>query len=193
MPNLKPLDRVRKYLVRSHATNFNTVPEILGSGETRPMRHPLDPYDQDPVVFTSAGENAYYEPRGSQGRNTIIRYHIPKEWHRRNVVENPHYVGKHVEKNPEWSLGYQANELERNAFDVMNGGRTTTYRAPIPNEFIDEICFGPNGEYCYDPVVLRQHVIDESPSPLPNMWEWNYMEDFYPDYPEVFEKYGRKR
>lgn len=192
MSKATALDKVRRYLERSHATNFRTIPAILASGETRPTRHPLDPYDQEPVVFTAAGRNSYYDPKDVQGRNTIIRYKIPKDWHRRHVTENPHYLGKKVDKAPEWALGYQANENDRKVFDVMNGGRTTTYNAPIPNEFIDEICFGPTGEYCYDPEVLHEHILNESPSPLPDMWEWDYTEDFYPDYLEVFEKYGRK-
>lgn len=180
--NLKPLDKVRNYLERSHATNFNTIPGILASGETRAP-------SKGEAVFTAAGKNTFYQPQLSgEGRNTLIKYKIPKDWHKRNVIENPHYKGLKVDKT--WS--YDLNYGDRRLYDVMNGGRATTYKRPIPNYFIDEICFGPNGEYCYDPQVLRKHIINDSPSPLPDSWEWDYTEDFYPDYPEIFEKYGRK-
>jgi len=190
MSKATALDRVRRYLERSHATNIKNVPNIIATGSTRPMPHYLD--NGEPTVFTSAGTNAYYNPGEWQGRNSIIRYRIPKDWHRQHVVENPHYLGKKVQKDPNWESSYRANEIDRSAFDVMNGGRTTTYNAAIPNEYIDEVCFGPNGEYCYDPEVLRRHVINEDPVQGDEMWEWDYWSDWYPDYPEVFEKYGRK-
>lgn len=180
--NLKPLDRVRSYLERSHATNFNTIPVILASGETRAPKGVK-------AVFTAAGKNTFYQPElTGVGRNTLIRYRIPKDWHRRHVVENPQYRGLKVNKEYSYDLNYG----DRRLYDVKNGGRVSTYKSPIPNEFIDEICFGPKGEYCYDPKVLQEHIVNESPDGSPDLWEWNYYEDFYPDYPEIFEKYGRK-
>lgn len=190
MPSMtKPLDRIRTYLERLHATNQKNIPNILASGAVEPRRHPLDPRGTVPVVFTSAGTKHSYFDNDYSNRNSVIHFKIPKDWHRQHVVENPHYVGKVVEKG---KYGYEANEMDRQAYDVMNGGRTTTYDTAIPNKFIDRICFGPNADMCYDVDTLRKHIVNESPDNSPDLWEWDYMEDFYPEYPEIFKKYGMK-
>lgn len=192
MPNLKPLDHVRKYLERAHATNQKNIPNILAAGVIEPCRHALDPRDMPPVVFTSAeGMGHSYFDYSDGGRNSLIHLHVPKDWHRVNVVENPHMIGHKVNKDPDWPFSYDDNRYDRQMYDVMNGGRTTTYREAVPNEFIDRICFGPNADMCYDRDTLLEHIINESPDQRPDMWEWDYTEEFYPEFPEVFKRYGR--
>lgn len=191
MPKKKILDSARDYLARMHATRAKDVPSILRQG-LRPMPHPLDG-QSDPSVFMTAGrrlDNTFY---GMAGRDALIKYRIPKDWHRRNVVPNSHYMDARVEKDPDWPYSYEANVENRKTVDVMNGGRSTTYRDVVPNEFIEEVCFGPNAEMCYDPRELQRHIINDAPSPLPDNWDWNYYEDFYPDYEDVYRKYGRRK
>lgn len=188
-----PLDRAVRYLKRVHATNEKNIPLILKSS-LQPMPHHLDPNDSKPSVFMTAGDrldNTFFDPSYGN-RNALIYYRIPKDWHRRNVVLNPHYRNTVVDKDPNWSPSYEANALDRKVADVRNGGRAVTYQAEVPNEFIEKICFGPNAELCYDPRVLEEHTINEAPGQPQDLWEWNYYESFYPEYPDVFERYGRK-
>ena len=130
MPKKKILDSARDYLARMHATRAKDVPSILRQG-LRPMPHPLDG-QSDPSVFMTAGrrlDNTFY---GMAGRDALIKYRIPKDWHRRNVVPNSHYMDARVEKDPDWPYSYEANVENRKTVDVMNGGRSTTYRDVVP-------------------------------------------------------------
>lgn len=197
MPKKKLLDSARDYLERVHATHTKNVPNILAS-ELRPMPHRLDPRGSKPTVFMSVGnrlDNTFYDASGTAERaglrDALIKYRIPKDWHRRNVVLNPHYADKWIEKDPDWPYSYEANSAERGVVDVMHGGRSTTYEAPVPNEFIDEICFGPDASMCYDPVELKSHIMNESPDMADDLWEWDY--EFYPTYEDMYKKYGRRK
>lgn len=188
-----PLDKAARYLKRVHATNEKNIPSILRSS-LQARKHFLDPNGSEPSVFMTAGDrldNTFFDPSYG-GRNALIHYRIPKEWHRDHVVLNPHYRNAVVDKDPDWIPSYEANEFNRKVADIRNGGRAVTYRGEVPNDFIDKICFGPNAEMCYDPEILEEHIINEAPDQPLDLWEWDYYEDFYPEYPDVFEKYGRR-
>lgn len=185
---MNPLDIARRTLKRVHATNERNIPNILMS-RLEPRPHHLDPEGR-PSVFMSAGsrlDNTFYKDEYGN-RNALIRYRIPKDWHRENVVLNPHYQELNVVKDPDWSRSYEANEMDRKVADVSRGGRAVTYSEAVPNDFIEEICFGPNAEWCYDPKVLMQHVSNDTFDD--GMWEWDA--GFYPRAWDVFNKYGRK-
>lgn len=188
-----PLDIAVRYLKRVHATNEKNIPPILKSS-LRPRKHFLDPEGTSPSVFMTAGDrldNTFFDPSYGN-RNALIHYRIPKDWHRRHVVLNPHYQDMVVDKDPNWAPSYEANALDRKVADIRNGGRAVTYQVEVPNEFIEKICFGPNAAKCYDPRVLEEHIVNEAPNQSLDLWEWNYWEDFRPEYQDIFEKYGRK-
>ena len=83
---------------------------------------------------------------------------------------------------------YEQHKFERTHMDTGLGGRVSTYDDVIPNEFIDEICFGPNAEWCYDPEELERHVwVDHHDPEQPFVWE----DLFYPRAEDMFKRYGR--
>lgn len=169
MPNLKPLDRVRTYLERSHSTKLRDLPSILSQDGIHP--------DRFGVVFTTAGNPlkvGFADPLHEEDYNSTIFYHVPKQWHRKYVVKNPNWDHMEVDKDPDWSGSYERNAMNRQEADVARGGRVTTYGKTLPNEFIDRICFGPDLSYCYDRDALRQHILDGDPRSV-----------------EFFNRYGR--
>lgn len=188
---MNPLDIARRTLKRVHATNERNIPSILLS-RLEPRQHRLDPADAKPTVFMTVDNNrlddTFYADDWDD-RNALIRYRIPKDWHRENVVLNPHYKDMQISKFADWDRGYEANALDRRLADYTRGGRSTTYAAPVPNEFIEEICFGPHAEWCYDPQELLRHVEDERLSDE-TLHHWE--DFFYPRAQDTFDKYGRK-
>lgn len=187
---MNPLDIARRTLRRVHATREENIPGILVNG-LQPRPHHLDPNDANPSVFMTVDngrlDDTFYMDMPTD-RNALIRYRIPKDWHRDNTVLNPHYREMRIGKYPDWDRGYEANALNRRLADYRMGGRAAAYDKPIPNEFIDEICFGPHAEWCYDPQELLRHV-EEAPDD-----EFGYVwgDRFYPRAQDTFDKYGRK-
>ena len=185
------LDKAIRYLKRAHATNERNVPRILME-ELQPKEHNFGG-DWRQLIWTTAAnrlDNTFYKDDYG-GRNALIRYNIPKDWHREHMVPNPKY-SRHQEYFVKGQYGpssYEQHEFERKHMDTSLGGRVSTYDDVIPNEFIDEICFGPNAEWCYDPDELERHVmVDHSDPEEPFVWD----DFFYPRAKDIFEKYGRK-
>ena len=187
------LDKAVRYLKRAHATNEKNVPRILME-ELQPGG-PREVYADrlKPINWTTAAnrlDNTFYMD-GYGRRNALIRYNIPKDWHREHVVPNPSYneYTKYFVKGEHGPESYGQHEFERKHMDTSLGGRVSTYDDVIPNEFIDEICFGPNAEWCYDPDELERHVrVDHSDPEELFVWD----DFFYPRAEDMFEKYGRK-
>lgn len=189
MPNL--LDAARRTLKRAHATPMDNVPGIIMGG-LRPGG-PEERYHGNlrPINWTTAEnrlDNTFYID-GAGRRNALIRYRIPKEWHKRHVMPNPSYNDYAIKKDEFGQESYDQHSFERKHTDTALGGRVSTYDSTIPPEFIEEVCFGPNAEWCYDPEELERHIaVDHTNRENPFIWE----DFFYPRAQDIFEKYGRK-
>lgn len=87
-----------------------------------------------------------------------MELHIPKDWFKNNLVDNPdyNYLPSDFGYNPkesDWNRirkgDYQVDKGNLKTFGYKNGGRTSNFKE-IPPEFIKKVCLDVNNSECYD-------------------------------------------